>query len=277
LVVVVGKPLAALLIVLARRHPLRTGLIVAAGLAQIGEFSFIHAELGRTLGLLPDEGYSLVLAGALLSITLNPIWFRVIDPLESWLHRRGITALVPGRSAASSEASDTDKLAGHELREHTVLCGYGRVGSVIGRALEQHGVEYLVVEQDRQRIDEPRRRSIVALEGDAADRALLEQMDLTQARLLVVAIPDPLATRHIVEWARRQNPGLAIIARTQSDEERAYLGASGVSEAIVAERELALAMSRLTLRHLGHAAVGAETHDATAGDNQTQSGGYASG
>ena len=136
------------------------------------------------------------------------------------------------------------------LLDYAVLCGYGRVGSHIGQALEQYGIAYLVVEEDRGQVEELRRRGIAALHGDAADRALLEQMDLARARLLVVAIPDPLATRHIVEEARRVNPDLEIIARTHSEEEWAYLSDGRVSEAILGERELAAAMIRSTLRHL---------------------------
>jgi CPA2 family monovalent cation:H+ antiporter-2 len=249
--IVVGKPLAALLIVLALRHPVRTGLIVAAGLAQIGEFSFILAELGRSLRLLPEEGYNLVLAGALLSITLNPVLFRTLGPLDSWLQRRGMFGFFRGPSTASADAPTANGHDSDTLRDHAVLCGYGRVGSLIGRALDEHGIRYMVVEQDRHHVDELRKQGITALHGDAADRVLLEQMNLSQARLLLVAIPDPLATRHIVEEARRENSDLDIVARTHSEEERAYLSEGRVSEAILGERELALAMIRATMRHLG--------------------------
>nr|MBA2449249.1 cation:proton antiporter [Chloroflexota bacterium] len=252
LMIVVGKSLAAFLLVVALGRPARTGLIVAAGLAQIGEFSFILAELGRTLGLLPDEGHSLILAGALLSITLNPLLFRAIDPLEARLRRLPRAAAILSRGTAGAEPAELPHGAGHHApRDHAVLCGYGRVGRLIGEALKRHGVPCLVVEEDRTRVQEARSRGIAVLHGDAADGTLLAHMGLAEARLLVVAIPDPLATRHIVEEARRQNPGLAVVARTHSEEEWAYLSDGRVSEAVLGERELALAMARLSLHYVG--------------------------
>jgi CPA2 family monovalent cation:H+ antiporter-2 len=254
LLIVVAKPVLAFLLVALLGHPVRTGLIVAAGLAQIGEFSFILAEVGRTLGLLPDEGYSLILAGALLSITLNPLLFRVIDPLEAGLRRRA-EADRPAQPAASDDLAPTGLPTGPGLQDHAVLCGYGRVGQQIGRALERYGVPFVIVELDRGRVDELHERGIAAVHGDAADRTVLEQVNFTQARLLVVAITDPIAARQIVEVARRVHPDLQIIARTHSEEERVYL-TSRVSEAILGERELARAMIRATVRQLGLASAG---------------------
>jgi CPA2 family monovalent cation:H+ antiporter-2 len=253
LLIMVAKPLAALLIVLVLGHPMRLGLIVAAALAQIGEFSFIVAELGRGLRLLPDEGYNLILAGALLSITLNPLLFRAVEPLEAWFRRRR-AAHVGDAGADASERASSDAMV-PPPRGHVVLCGHGRVGRPIAEALEKAGVELLVVEQDRHQTDALRQREIAALHGDAADDALLERMNLPAARLLLIALPDPIATRHIAEVARHANPELPIIARTHSEEEWAYLNAGHVSEAILAERELASAMTRSSLDRLGHAAI----------------------
>jgi CPA2 family monovalent cation:H+ antiporter-2 len=216
LLIMLAKPLAALLIVLALGHPMRLGLVVAAGLAQIGEFSFIVAELGRGLGLLPDEGYNLVLAGALLSITLNPLLFRTIEPLEAWFRRRRAAQVGAAVAHADDGPIDAEAPPPHG---HVVLCGHGRVGRPIAEALENAGVELMVVEQDRHLVDALRQQGILALHGDAADDALLERMNLPQVRLLVIALPDPLATRHIAEVAQRENPGLPIIARTHSEEE----------------------------------------------------------
>jgi CPA2 family monovalent cation:H+ antiporter-2 len=237
LLIVVGKPLLAFLIVLLLRHPLHTGLVVAAALGQIGEFSFILAGLGRSLGLLPDEGYSLILAGALISITLNPLLFRAVEPIE-----RRLAARRPTREPAP----DTRRRL---PRNHAILCGYGRVGSLVGRALEARGVPYVVIEQERGQVEALEKRGILALHGDGGDRALLEQVNLPAAQLLVVAIPDPLATRHIVEEARQRNPDLPIIARTHSQEEYAHLQDRQV-EAVLAEREAGLAMERLALERL---------------------------
>lgn len=248
-VIVVGKPLSALLIVFAFGHPIRTGLTVAAGLGQIGEFSFILAELGRALGLLPREAYNLVIAGALLSIALNPVLFRAATAMEAMLRGRPrLTAFLEGRRGALSNLPDP---AHEALRGHTVLCGYGRVGSIIGQALSRRGFRYVVIEQNRRLVEELQRQGVLALYGDAGNAALLDQVNLGRARILVVAIPDPPATRQIVAYARRLNPRLDIVARTHSQEEWRYLRDGRAVVAFLGERELAIEMAGYTLRRYG--------------------------
>jgi CPA2 family monovalent cation:H+ antiporter-2 len=230
----------------ALRRPGRTGLIVGAGRAQIGEFSFILAELGRSLGMLPDEGYNLILAGALISITVNPVLFRLIGPLEAWLDR-------PARADADADAiaaAESADLALGAMHDHVVLCGYGRVGRALERELDREDVTYLVVDQDRGLIDELHRRGIAAVQGDVLEHGTLKQMHLETARLLVVAMSDAIATRRLVEMAHRQHPDLPIIARTHSESERQYLLGHHV-DAILAEQELALTMNRHALSQLG--------------------------
>jgi len=238
-IIVAAKPLAAFLIVVALRRPARTGLIVGAGLAQIGEFSFILAELGRSLGMLPDEGYNLILAGALISITINPVLFRAIAPLEAWLGHR------------PAPAGDAPiELAQPIPRDHVVLCGYGRAGRLLEAGLERQGIPYVVVDQDRGLIEELQHRGVPARHGDVLEHGTLKQMHLETARLLVVAMSDALATRHLVEQANRAHPDLPIIARTHSESERKHLREHGV-DAILAEQELALTMNRHALARLG--------------------------
>ena len=239
-IIVAAKPLAAFLIVVALRRPARTGLIVGAGLAQIGEFSFILAELGRSLGMLPDEGYNLILAGALISITLNPVLFRAIAPIEAWLGHR---------PAPVGEVTPVE-LAQPIPRDHVVLCGYGRVGRLLEAGLEQESIPYVVVDQDRGLIEELQQRGVPARHGDVLDHGTMKQMHLETARLLVVAMSDALATRHLVEQANRAHPDLPIIARTHSESERKHLREHGV-DAILAEQELALTMNRHALARLG--------------------------
>jgi CPA2 family monovalent cation:H+ antiporter-2 len=249
-----GKGLAALLIVAALGYPLRTGLTVAAGLAQIGEFSFIVAELGRSLGLLPQEGYSLILAGALFSITLNPLLFRAIDPVEAWLRRHPRVARLLERRA-DALARPVGPASPHALRGHAVLCGHGRVGSIIAEALERRRLPFAVIELSRPRVEELRRRGVVALYGDAGNPLLLEHLNLADAQVLIVAIPDPPAARHVIEHARRTNPGLDIVARTHSLSEADFLLRGGADEAVVGELELGLEMTRHTLRRFGVSAM----------------------
>jgi CPA2 family monovalent cation:H+ antiporter-2 len=247
--IMLGTPVAAFLIVGALGYSLRTALTVAAGLAQIGEFSFIVAAQGRTLGVLPEAGYQLVLSGALLSITLNPLLFRLIDPVEAWLRRRPkVILLLQGRAAR--DARMLAEREGTKFRDHAIVCGYGRVGSLVGQLLERQGHPYVIIEQNQRLVEELRRRGVAAFYGDAANEALLEDLNLTRARVLVIAIPDPQATRLIVEYARRVNADLDIIARTHSEREWVYLR-ERVSEAVLGEREAALEMARYTLYRFG--------------------------
>ncbi len=246
-IVVIGKSLAAFAIVTTFRYPPRVGLTVAAGLAQIGEFSFILVALADNLGLLPPDGTNLVLAAALLSITLNPVLFGAIDPLEGWLHRRPsllgflVRYVYPEAAPANNPG----------LRGHAVICGFGQVGSVVGDALERRGFKYIVIERDRRVVESLREHGISAVYGDAAQSAILKHADLQAARLLVVTIRDPLAVRRIVDYAKEVSPGLDIVVRTTTEAERAFLSARGVGEAVLGEWEVGLELTRRALHRFG--------------------------
>jgi CPA2 family monovalent cation:H+ antiporter-2 len=248
-IVILGKGLTALAMVGVLGYPLRTGLTVAAGLAQVGEFSFILADLGRTLGLLPGEGHSLILAAAIVSISLNPLVFAAVDPLEAWLRRRPRLAAMLGRR--SGPLSSLAPAPGGALRGHAVLCGYGRVGRLVAHGLERRGLAYVAIEQDRRSVEQLRCRGVQALHGDAANPLLLEHARIQHARVLVVALDDPPVTRHIVEQARRLNPGLSIVARTHSETEWRFLRQQTVDDVVLGEREVAAEMARYTLHRLG--------------------------
>jgi len=250
LLIVVVKPVVSFLIVAAYRYPMRVGLIIGASRAQIGEFSFILASLGLSLDILPVEGYSLILSGAILSITLNPLVFKAIQPIENWLRQRPpVMKYLDTRGGSSTALIAPD---GEEpMRGHAVLCGYGRVGRIISQALERRGFRHVVIEQDRHVVEELRTRGITAYYGDASNPMLLKHLNLDRARVLVIAVPDPISTRLIVEEARLLNPRLAIVVRTHSETERERLAAMGVNEAVVGEMELALEMTRFTMRRFG--------------------------
>jgi CPA2 family monovalent cation:H+ antiporter-2 len=250
LIIVVGKSLAALLIVLAFRYPLQTALTVAASLAQIGEFSFILAGLGVSLGLMPPEGLSLILAGALLSITLNPLVFGTVGPISRWLEGHPRFAAFFERPAGELAELPRDVDA-EELDGHVVLVGYGRVGAPIAEALARKEVPYVVVEQNREAILGLRRQGLPALYGDAARPGILEHAHLERARLLVITVPDAYQARLMVEVARRSNPDLEMVVRTHSDEERIFLESHGVQKVIMGEREMAVSMVRHALRTFG--------------------------
>jgi CPA2 family monovalent cation:H+ antiporter-2 len=242
-IIVVGKTLAAMALVLALRYPLNTALTVAASLAQIGEFSFILAGLGLSLGLLPQEGMSLVLAGALISIALNPLVFAGIEPARAWILRRSAAARrLEQRGDPYAELPMTTER--RFLEGQVVLVGYGRVGQRIARSLAERGIAFVVAEQNRERVEDLRKAGIAAVSGDAAEPAVLIQAHIAQAAMLVVATPDPVGVRRMVESARALNPGIEVVLRTHSEDECALLRRDGMGTVVFGEEELAQGMLR---------------------------------
>ena len=248
LLIVVGKSAAAIAIVTLLRYPLRTGLIVGAGLAQVGEFSFILVTAGVAEGLLPADAYQLVVAGAIISITLNPLAFALVDPAERWLKARpGIHRLLDrGGGRLARPAPEHEPMHGH-----AVLCGWGRVGRMVGRALEARTFGYVVIEEHRPTVELLRERGVQALYGDIADEHLLEYAGIRRARVLVFAAYDPPSAEFAVEYARRVNPRIEIVARVETPEEADRLLERGASQTVEGERELAVQMARYTLRRFG--------------------------
>jgi CPA2 family monovalent cation:H+ antiporter-2 len=244
MIIMVGKSLGALGIVLLLRYPLHTALVISASLAQIGEFSFILAALGLSLGLLPPEGQSLIVAGALLTISLNPLAFEVAHRLSRWVAARPRLLSALERGSPNLPEAATDDRA---LRGHTILIGYGRVGGTIGDALARAGVPYVVIEQNRELFESLRDRGVPAVFGNATRRTVLELARPERAKLVIVTVPDPFQARAVVEQARRMNRAIASVVRTHSEEERAYLERAGVGLAVMGERELARAMARYAL------------------------------
>lgn len=255
--IVVGKAVTKLVIVLAAGYPPKVALTVAAGLAQIGEFSFIVGTVGRSLGLLPDEGYQLIVAGSLLSITVNPLVFALIPPLEAGLRRSRIAeALMARRAGELARLRPEERQA---LRLHAIICGYGRVGRLIGPALARRGFRFVVVTQQRDEVDRLRSQGVTAIYGDASNPVVLEMAGIGDARLVVAATSDPNETRLIVERVRALNPNVDIVARTHSDTEAAHLRSlGGKVQAVHGERELAVQMARYALRRFGVSAAEAE-------------------
>ena len=237
-IVILGKALAAALLVSLLRYPLNAALTVAASLAQIGEFSFILAGLGLHLGLLPQEGVSLVLAGALISIALNPLLFAAIAPLKALALRRSALArrLEQRQDALAVLPDDTER---RYLAGQVVMVGYGRVGRRLAAALHARHIPCVVAEQNRERVEELRAAGLLAVSGDAAEPATLIQAHIVEAALLVIACPDPRDVQRMVDIARRLNPGIEIVVRTRSAEAAALLRQAGVGRVFVDEEELA--------------------------------------
>jgi CPA2 family monovalent cation:H+ antiporter-2 len=248
-IIIVGKTLATVAIVLAFRYPLNTALTVGAGLAQIGEFSFILAGLGITYGLLPPEGQSLILAGALLSIALNPVVFGAIEPVQRWIRARSELARTLDRSpdplATLPMTVDQDLLTGH-----VVLVGYGRVGRRIADALIARKIPFVVAEQNRELVEGLRQRHIPAVSGDASDPPVLIQAHVQRATMLVIATPDTFGVRKMAEVARMLRPAIEIVVRTHSDEEADLLRSENIGIIFMGEHELALGMTEHVLKRM---------------------------
>lgn len=248
-VIILGKTLAAFVLVLAFRYPLNTVLTVSVSLAQIGEFSFILASLGVSLNLLPVEGQSLILAGALISITLNPLLFNAIEPVQAWIRSRPTLARAMERPndplAEIPTTVDQNRLTGHIL-----LVGYGRVGRRIGEALAEKGIPVVVAEQNREIVERLRERGIPAVSGDASDPVVLIQAHVARARILVITIPDTFRTRKMIEIARALKPDVETVVRVHSDEEATLLRKERAVQVFMGEHELALGMTRHVLEQV---------------------------
>jgi len=250
LIVMIGKSLAAFAIMIAFRKSIRTALLISASLAQIGEFSFILAGLGLILGLLPAEANSLILAAALISITLNPFTFAAIPAIERWILRHPKLSKLLDRQRADAGIQEEDARA-PGLHDHVVLIGFGRVGRRIGYALERAGIPYIAVDRDQHTVEALRNRGIAAIFGDAARPGILHHVHLAAARMLVIASPDPYHARAIVEAAMKIKPDIEISARTHSEQGQKFLEELGVHRAFMGERELAHSMAHHTLMRMG--------------------------
>jgi CPA2 family monovalent cation:H+ antiporter-2 len=242
-IIVFGKSLAAAGLVLAMRYPLSTALTVSASLAQIGEFSFILATLGVSLGLLPASGQSLIVAGALISIALNPLVFSVIEPARRWiLARSDMARRLDGRSDPYAELPMSTE--SKYLEGQVVLVGYGRVGRRIAEDMEAAGIPYVVAERNRELVENLRKAGKAAVSGDAAEPAVLIQAHIAHAAMLVVAAPDATQVRQMARTACTLNPGIEIVLRTHSDDEAELLRTDRVGAVFHGEEELARGMSR---------------------------------
>ena len=225
LIIVVGKSLAAWLIVVAFGYPRRTALTISVSLAQIGEFAFMLAEMGVALGLLSSEGRDLILAGAILSLLINPFLFVALD----WLEPR----MDQGERFAQPSVS---------AKDHIILVGYGRVGAIVGSALRDVNQALVVIDDNADTVVRLRGEGIAAIFGKAEAPGVLESARVIDARLLIAAIPNVFEARQIIERARSVNPSIDIVARAHSDAEVEYLKLHGAGVVIMGERELARRM-----------------------------------
>lgn len=245
LIIVFGKSVAAYAIVRLFGHPKSTALTISASLAQIGEFAFILAGLGVALSLLPERGRDLILAGAILSILLNPLLFAALD---WWTARAEIkeagTAMPASESAAEKRLHGPSRapLPVTSLSDHVVLIGHGRVGQFISPVVTGAGTPLLVIEDNADNAAKLKERGTETIIGNAADPEVINAANLKGASCLLVAIPDAFEGGQVVRQARDLNPALSIIARAHSEAESEHLLKHGASQVILGEHEMAKAM-----------------------------------
>ncbi|MGL9751350.1 MAG: YbaL family putative K(+) efflux transporter [Symbiopectobacterium sp.] len=236
-IIVFGKSAAAFVLVRLFGHSKRTALTISTSLAQIGEFAFILAGLGVVLGLLSEQGHNLVLAGAILSIMINPLLFTL---LESYLEK---TETIDEQIV--EEAIEEEKQIPVDMCNHALLVGYGRVGSLIGAKLHQEGIPIVVIENSRARVDALREQGIKAVLGNATKVEIMELARLDCARWLLLTIPNGYEAGEIVAAAREKRPDLQIIARAHYDDEVSYITEHGANQVVMGEREIANSMITL--------------------------------
>jgi len=236
-IIMFGKSAAAFVIVRAFGHPTGTALTISASLAQIGEFAFIIAGLGVTLKILPPTGQALVLAGALISIMLNPLVFGLLD---RWLLKHQETA----PTTVETELPPGPSL---DLHDHAIVIGYGRVGSALAQVLRDRGVPVMIIDDNKEHVAEAHAAGLPGIRGSAASDRVLAEAHPERAKIAVLAIPQPLEAGETLAKLRALNPALTLLARAHSDAEVKHLLAHGADGTVMAERELAYSLAEMVM------------------------------
>lgn len=253
-IVLIIKPLIALLIVAVLGHSVRTALTVALGLAQIGEFSFILSEAARKYGLMPDDGHNVLVGAAIISISINPLLFRSLDPIERWIRRRPwLWTLLNSRAERNVNRLNAEELSrksAHAPRL-AIVVGFGPVGQTVDRLLRNAGMTTVIIDLNMDTVAELRRKGQAAIFGDASRDAILESAGVDHATHLVLTLPQATNRAAIVAGARNLNPRLKIFVRARYLREREELEHVGASAAIFEEAEAAVALARLVLADTG--------------------------
>src|SRR5690606_31235576 len=234
-IILFGKSAAAYSIVRAFGHPSQTALTISASLAQIGEFAFIIAGLGVALGMMSADEQSLVLAGALISIMLNPMLFRLLD-------RR-----LARQQAAASAREDPAERPALAVKDHTIVVGYGRVGRQLALLLRDRGVPVVVVEEEADLTQRAREEGLLVVRGNVASEPVMHEAVPERARLAVFAIPRALEAGETIERMKAINPALTVLARAHSEAEVRHLLEHGADGAVLAERELAFSLAEMVM------------------------------
>jgi CPA2 family monovalent cation:H+ antiporter-2 len=248
-IVMIGKPLAATIIVAVIGYPVHTGLVVALGLAQIGEFSFILADLGLKNGLITGRGQNLLVACALVSITLNPILFRFLGPMESWLQRHPkLYRLLNARALRRQNQINQDIGTQLEASDKplAVIVGYGPVGRTVDTLVRKSGLETLIVDLNLETVQSLTRGGRLALFGDAFDIEVMHQA-LARATHLIISLPHRANRGPLIAATKLINPAIKVFVRAHYIAEREELNQVGSDGAVYEEAEAAVALARLVL------------------------------
>jgi len=236
MIILFGKSAAAYVIVRAFGHPNATALTISTSLAQIGEFAFIIAGLGLSLGLMPTDGHSLVLAGALISIMLNPILFMLLD---RWQARQ--------QAREDRERPPEPAVVPLDIGGHAIIVGYGRVGSQLATLLRQRNVPLVVIEDDADLVTRAREDGVITVRGNAANPRVMEEAAPDRAKLAVFAIPQVLEAAGAIQRLKAVNPGISVLARAHSEGQVEHLLSHGADAAVLAERELAYSLADMVM------------------------------
>ncbi len=247
-VILVGKPLAALAIVLFLRYPLKVALAVAVALAQIGEFSFILATFAREAGILSETAMHSLVAASIFSITLNPLFYRLVGPAAAWANRQPrIGAWLNARLSKGADVVDAGVTAGHRA----IVVGYGPVGRIVTRLLRENGIEPTVIELNLETVRQLREAGIKAVYGDAGQAATLASANIAQAGSLILSASGVRHCEEMIRFARELNPTIRVVARTDYVREIDGLRQAGAAAVFSGEGEVALAVIEEILRPLG--------------------------
>ena len=248
-IIMIGKTIAAMALVLFFRYPINTALTVGASLAQIGEFSFILATLGLSLNLLSIEGQNLILAGALISITLNSFIFSAIEPVQNWIRERSHLARLLERSGDPLSMLP-DEVSQEYLRDQVVLVGHGEVGRRITRELMAQNIKVVIAEENREIVERLRQKGIAAVSGHATEPSVLIQAHIQHARLLVLSPMDILDIHKIVDIAKTLNPQIQVLVCAESKEEAEVIRRDNIGEVYFAKEEMAKNMTNHILNQI---------------------------
>jgi CPA2 family monovalent cation:H+ antiporter-2 len=248
-IVLVGKPLVALVVVLLLRYPVRVAFAVAIALSQIGEFSFILAALGREIGVLPADAMPAIVAVAIVSIVINPPLYRALHRLERWaVERPRLWRLL--NALARQPAGAPGAAAGAPATHRAVVIGYGPTGRTLARLLSDNGVHPTVVELNMETVRRLRDEGVGAVYGDASHRDVLKAAGVHESRVLIVTADVP-NIKEVIRLAKDINPRLRVLARTTHLRDVDDLHASGANEVFSGEGEVALALTEAILQRLG--------------------------